>query len=81
MENFISSNELDEDQLEEMFEKVDSGQVIEIDGCFNDQCYIEVIQKPLDPSRAKVETRTRVEKVKRIIELSEGRKNEKYREF
>ena len=77
---FVSSNDLDNDQLEEMLEKVESGQVIEIDGCFNnDQCYVETIHDELDPSAAKIRTQKRVERVKRTIELSKGRKNETYR--
>lgn len=78
---FVSSRELSDDELESMFEKLESGQVIEVDGCFNDDCYIEAIHDELDPSAAKIRTQKRVARVKRAIELSRGRRNRQYRDF
>ena len=79
--DFVSSNDLNEDQLGEMFDKVENGQMIEVDGCFEDQCYIKVARDPLDPSGAKLKTQNRVNRAKRAIELSKGRKEQKYRDF
>ena len=78
---FVSSNDLDNDQLEEMLEKLEAGTAVEIDGAFSDQCYVPVIYNSLDPSGAKIRTQKRVERVKRAIELSRGRRNRKYRDF
>ena len=80
-QEFVSSTDLDEDELEEMFDKVESGQMIEVDGAFLDQCYVPVIRDQLDASGARLKTQNRVNRVKRIIELSKGRKEQKYRKF
>ena len=78
---FISSNDLGEDQLEEIFEEVENGSMIEVEGAFDDQCFVPVIRNQLDPSAAKIATKTRVERAKRVIELSRGREDETYRKF
>lgn len=78
---FVSSNDLHEDELEKMFEKVENGQMIEVDGCFNNDCYVSVIHDPLDPSGARLKTQKRVNRVKRLVELSKGRKSKTYRDF
>jgi len=78
---FLSSNDMDIDQLDEMLEKVENGEMVEINGAFSDDCYLEVIHDELDPCGARLKTKSRVERVKRTIELSRGRKNRQYRDF
>ena len=81
MEEIVTSNDMDVDELEEMFERVENGEVIEIDGAFDDQCYVDVVHDQFDHLRARVKTQKKVDRAKRIIELSKGKKNRKYREF
>lgn len=78
---FVSSNDLDLDQLDEMLDQAENGEMIEIDGAFSDQCYLEVVHDELDPGSAKLKTEKRLARVKRAIELSRGRRNRQYRDF